>query len=72
MKSGIEKNFYDDFVKLTHEYDMDSTEIVEFIVFFILFNLRADLDEEDARVFCSTFYKGILKEIEYRKENDSY
>lgn len=68
MRNELLSKIYDEFINLTQKYRLDSNDVIEFILSFILFNMRHDLDEEDARVFCHCFYKSMLREIEHRKK----
>jgi hypothetical protein len=69
MRAEILSKLYDDFVTLTHKYDLQSEQVVEFILTFLIFNMRADFDEEDARVFAHHFYKAMVRELNMRKRH---
>lgn len=67
MRIDVLTKIYDDFVDITKKHKLEANEVIEFILSFILFNMREGIDEEDARVFCHSFYKSMLREIDLRK-----
>lgn len=67
MRVNVLAKIYDEFVTLTNKHGLDNNEVIEFILSFIIFNMRPDIDEEDARVFCHCFYKSMVREINLRK-----
>lgn len=69
MRIDVLTKIYDDFVELTKKHRLNPNEVIEFMLSFILFNMRPEIDEEDARVFCHSFYKSMLREIELRKRH---
>lgn len=69
MRIEVLTKIYHDFIELTKKHKLDANEIIEFMLSFIIFNMRPDIDEEDARVFCHTFYKSMLVEIDLRKRD---